>query len=55
MAFVLSHREDIEYVGCWILAHAIDPEKANATFSNGLLKVTVPLAERFEGVKVTIK
>ncbi|MGA3198428.1 MAG: Hsp20/alpha crystallin family protein [Halobacteriota archaeon] len=48
-------REDIEYVGCWILAHEIDPKKAIATFSNGLLKVTVPLEENFEGVKVPIK
>ncbi len=48
-------RGDIEYVGCWNLAHIIDPEKADATFKNGLLTVTVPLAERFEGVKVAIK
>jgi HSP20 family molecular chaperone IbpA len=48
-------RDDIEYFGCWILAHAIEPEKAKATFVNGLLRVTVPLAESFEGVKVPIK
>lgn len=40
---------------CWNLAHIIDLEKADATFKNGLLTVTVPLAERFEDVKVAIK
>ena len=55
-SFCLSApRDDIEYFGCWILAHAIEPEKAKATFVNGLLRVTVPLAESFEGVKVPIK
>ena len=48
-------RDDIEYVGCWILAHMIEPEEATASFSNGLLTVSVPLAESFEGVKVPIK
>jgi HSP20 family molecular chaperone IbpA len=30
------------------------PEKATATFSNGLLKAVIPLAERVAGVKVPI-
>jgi HSP20 family protein len=48
-------REDIEYAGCWALSHSINPEGAKATFKNGLLRVTIPLAERLEGVKVLIK
>ena len=48
-------RDDTEYVGCWFLTHTIDPNKAEATFTNGLLKVTIPLVELFEGVKVSIK
>ncbi len=48
-------RGDIEYAGCWALSHTINPEGATATFKNGLLKVTIPLAERLEGVKVPIK
>jgi HSP20 family protein len=48
-------RDDIEYVGCWFLSHSIDPEKVDATFKNGLLKATVPIAERFEGTKIPIK
>jgi HSP20 family protein len=55
-SFCLSApRDDIEYFGCWMLAHSIDPTKAKATFSNGLLRVTAPLAESLEGVKVPIK
>lgn len=48
-------REDIEYAGCWALSHSINPEGATATFKNGLLRVTIPLAQRLEGVKVLIK
>ena len=48
-------RGDIEYAGCWALSHTINPEGATGTFTNGLLKVTIPLAERLEGVKVPIK
>jgi HSP20 family protein len=48
-------RDDIEYRGCWVLMLKTDPEKATATFSNGLLRVTIPIAERVAGVKVPIK
>ena len=48
-------RNDVEYVGCWVLAHDVDPNKAKATFKNGLLTVTAPLAKPFKGVKVSIE
>ena len=48
-------RNDIEYLGCWVLAHAVLPDKAKATFKNGLLMVTAPLARPFKGVKVPIE
>ncbi len=48
-------RNDMEYFGCWVLAHAVNPDKAKATFKNGLLKVTAPLAKPFKGVKVSIE
>ena len=48
-------RGDIEYRGCWVLTHKTDAEKATATFSNGLLKATIPLAEGVTGVRVPIK
>ena len=47
-------RDDIEYKGCWVLMLKADPDKATATFSNGLLKAVMPLAERVAGVKVPI-
>ena len=48
-------RDDIVYRGCWALMIKTDPKKATATFSNGLFKATIPLAERVAGVKVSIK
>jgi HSP20 family protein len=52
---VTAPRDDIKYSGCWVLPHKTDPTKAMATFSNGLLKVTIPLAERVAGFMVPIK
>lgn len=48
-------RDDIEYKGCWVLVPKADPDKATATFSNGLFKAVIPLAERVASVKVAIK
>ena len=48
-------RDDIEYKGCWVLVPKADPDKAKATFSNGLFKAVIPLAERVASVKVAIK
>jgi HSP20 family molecular chaperone IbpA len=52
---VTAPRDDIKYSGCWVLTHKTVPAKAMATFSNGLLKVTIPLAERIAGFMVPIK
>jgi len=52
---VTAPRDDIKYSGCWVLTHKTVPTKAIATFSNGLLKVTIPLAERIAGFMVPIK
>lgn len=48
-------RNDVEYFGCWVLAHEVNPDKAKGTFKNGLLTVTAPLAKPMKGVKVPIK
>ncbi|MEM2589331.1 MAG: Hsp20/alpha crystallin family protein [Candidatus Bathyarchaeia archaeon] len=48
-------RNDVEYFGCWIFAHEVKPKQAKASFKNGLLTVTVPLAEPMKGVKVPIE
>lgn len=50
-----AFRNDVEYFGCWVLSHDIDPNKAKATFKNGLLTVIAPLAKPLKGVKVSIK
>jgi HSP20 family molecular chaperone IbpA len=52
---VTAPRDHIKYSGCWVLTHKTDPTKAMATFPNGLLKVTMPLAERVAGFMVPIK
>ena len=52
---VTAPREDIKYSGCSGTHHKTVPTKAIATFSNGLLKVTMPLAERVAGFMVPIK
>lgn len=52
---VKAPRNDVEYFGCWVLAHAVKPEDAKASFKDGLLTVTIPLAKPMKGVKVPIE
>jgi len=47
---------DIEYVAALTLAWAVKPEKAEATYEHGLLRVEVPFKDPMEdAVKVAIK
>lgn len=48
-------RNDVEYFGCWVLAHKVKPDKAKAPFKNGLLTVAAPLAKPMKGVRVPIE
>ncbi|MCX8204885.1 MAG: Hsp20/alpha crystallin family protein [Candidatus Nezhaarchaeota archaeon] len=48
-------RNDVEYFGCWIFTHEVKPEQTKASFKDGLLKVTVPLAKPMKGVKVKVE
>jgi HSP20 family molecular chaperone IbpA len=50
---VNAPREDIEYAGCYMLAHEVDPDKTEARFESGLLKITAPI--RGWESKVTVK
>lgn len=52
---ISAPRNDIEFAGCWIFAHEVKPKDAKASFKDGLLKITVPLAKPMKGVKVTIE
>ncbi len=48
--------KDIEYVVALTLAWAVKPEKAEATYEHGLLRVHVPFKDPMEdAVKVVIK
>jgi HSP20 family molecular chaperone IbpA len=48
--------KDIEYVAALTPAWAVKPEKAEATYENGLLRVEVPFKDPMEdAVKVVIK
>jgi len=47
---------DIEYVSALALAWQVKPDKAEATYAHGLLRIEVPFKDPMEdAVKVTIK
>ena len=47
---------DIEYVAALALGWAVKPDKAEATYENGLLRIEVPFKDPMEGaVKIAIK
>ena len=55
---IQAARTELEYYGCYILGHEVNPDKARAKFRNGLLIVPVPLAKPFKpfkGTKVKIE
>jgi HSP20 family molecular chaperone IbpA len=45
-------RDDVVYLGCFSLAHAVNEDKAKAKFENGLLKIEVPLKSPIKGKRV---
>jgi HSP20 family protein len=47
--------EDTEYSGCYMLAHEIEPDKAEARFENGLLRVFAPIKDWEHKVNVMIQ
>ena len=52
---VEAARNDIVYLGCFPLAHAVDETKAKAKFDNGLLKVEIPLKAPIKGKRIQIE
>jgi len=52
---VKAPRNNTLYQGCWILCHEVIPEKTIATFKEGLLLVSVPMARQLKGVKIDIE
>ena len=54
--YLLAPARDIEYVSALALTWPVKPEKAEATYEHGLLRIEVPLQDPMEGaVKVHIK
>lgn len=47
-------RDDLKYSGCWTLEKEIVPKRARATFKEGLLTATAPMAESMKRHKITI-
>jgi HSP20 family protein len=52
---VEAARDDIVYLGCFSLAHAVDETKAKAKFENGLLKIEIPLKAPIGGKRIKIE
>jgi HSP20 family molecular chaperone IbpA len=46
--YLKARKEGIEYIDSYAVCCPINPEKAVAKYSNGLLKVTVPFQQAFE-------
>ncbi len=40
---VSAPREDTEYSGCFKLNHEVDPQKTEAKYENGLLRIFAPI------------
>ena len=53
---LLAPARDIEYVSALALSWPVKPDKAEATYENGLLRIEVPFKDPMEdAVKVAIK
>jgi HSP20 family protein len=52
---IRGERADVELLGCYILTHSVNAEKAQAKFDNGLLSIEIPIKKILKGKKITIK
>jgi HSP20 family molecular chaperone IbpA len=46
--YIKAAKEGVEYADSYAVCCPINPEKATATYSNGVLKVTIPYQQPFE-------
>ncbi len=51
---VRGARDDVELLGCYVLTHAVNAEKVQAKFENGLLSIEIPIKKILKGKKVQI-
>jgi HSP20 family molecular chaperone IbpA len=47
-------RADIEFLGCYVLAHPANPEKTKAKFENGSLNIRITIKRILKGKKITV-
>jgi HSP20 family molecular chaperone IbpA len=47
--------EDTEYLGCFMLAHEVVPEKTEAKYESGLLRIFAPIRDWEHRMNVTIQ
>ena len=47
--------KDTEYSGCFMLAHAVMPEKTEAKFDSSLLRIFAPIKDWEHKVKVSVQ
>ena len=52
---VEAARDDIVYLGCFSLAHAVDENRAKAKFENGLLQIEIPLKAPIKGKRIKVE
>ena len=52
---VRAPRDDIEFLGCYTLAHIADTDNSKAKFDNGLLSIEIPLKKLQKEKKATIE
>ena len=47
--------EDTEYSGCFMLAHKVMPEKTEAKYESGLLRVFAPMTDWEQKVNILVR
>ncbi len=52
---VTGTRSDVDFQGCYVLAHPANGEGAKAKFEDGLLNVEIPIKKILKGKKVPIE
>ncbi len=51
---VSAPREETEFSGCFMFAHEVEPEKAEAQFESGLLRIYAPIKDWQHKVSVPV-
>ncbi len=52
---VTGTRLDVDFLGCWVLMHAVGAEGTKAKFEDGLLYVEIPIKKIQKGKKIPVE